>query len=209
MKKGVWIFVMMFYGALSSQGQSFEAQQLLLDVQKLSGLKQMLTDLKKGYDIVYKGYTTIKTISQGNFNLHQVFLDGLLQVSPAVRGYKKVADIITLDQRILSEYTSAFRQFRDKGGFTPSELAYIGKVYAHLLGETTQNLETLTMILTPGTLRMSDDERLKQIDTLYEDTADQLSFLRQFNNGAAVLSLQRTRGENQVRLSKKIYGLPD
>src|SRR5436189_6131399 len=82
---------------ISSQAfsQSQEAQQLLLNWEKLTQLKKILDDMYKGYEIVSKGYNTIKNLSQGNFNLHQIFLDGLMQVSPIVKKYKKVADIIT------------------------------------------------------------------------------------------------------------------
>jgi hypothetical protein len=53
---------------------------------------------------------------------------------------------------------------------------------------------------------MSDDERLKQIDALYEDMVDKLTFLRHFNNQTSVLALQRTKDENEINLIKKIYG---
>ena len=81
---------------ISSQAfsQAQEAQQLLLNWEKLTQLKKILNDMYAGYKIVYKGYTTIKDISEGNFNLHKDFLDGLLQVSPTVRKYKRVSDII-------------------------------------------------------------------------------------------------------------------
>lgn len=206
MKKCVWIIMILYLPALS-KAQSYEAEQLLLDVQKLSQLKQMLADLKKGYEIVYKGYTTIKDISQGNFNLHQVFLDGLLEVGPAVRNYKKVAEIISLQLKIVSEYKSAFNQFKQNGKFTPDEIDYMGKVYSNLFDESGQNLETLAMVITSGQLRMSDDERLKQIDALYEDMVDKLSFLRHFNNQTSVLALQRTKDQSEINLTRKIYGL--
>lgn len=207
MKKCVVVLLMIVGWPCFLNAQSEEAEQLLLDVQKLSQLKQMLADLKKGYEIIYEGYSTIKNISEGNFNLHQVFLDGLLEVSPAVRNYKKVVDIVSLQLRIVSEYKSAFKQFKENGKFTPGEIDYMGKVYSHLFDESVKNLETLTMILTSGTLRMSDDERLKQIDTLYEDMFDKLTFLRHFNNQTSVLLLQRTKDENEINLSKKFYGL--
>lgn len=207
MKKCVWIFLLLLYVPCLSQAQTYEAEQLLLDVQKLSQLKQMLTDLKKGYEIVYKGYSTIKNISEGNFNLHQVFLDGLLQVSPAVHNYKKVVDIISLQLKIVSEYKSAFKNFKNGGKFTADEIEYIGKVYSNLFDKSVKNLETLTLIITSGTLRMSDDERLKQIDALHEDMVDKLSFLRHFNNETSVLALQRTKAQNEINLTKKIYGL--
>ena len=206
--KSCVVFLLLILGLpCLSKAQTEEAEQLLLDVQKLSQLKQMLADLKKGYEIVYKGYSTIKNISEGNFNLHQVFLDGLLQVSPAVRSYKRVADVISLQLKIVAEYKSAFKQFKANGKFTPDEIDYMGKVYSNLFDQSVNNLETLTMIITSRTLRMSDDERLKQIDGLYEDMVDKLSFLRHFNNQTSVLALQRTKDENEINLTKKIYGL--
>ena len=116
-------------------------------------------------------------------------------------------DIVSLQLRIVSEYKSVFKQFKENGKFTTGEIDYMGKVYSHLFDESVKNLETLTMIITSGTLRMSDDERLKQIDTLYEDMVDKLTFLRHFNNQTSVLLLQRTKDENEINLSKKFYGL--
>ncbi len=207
MKKCVWIIVWVLYLPCLSKAQSFEVEQLLLDVQKLSQLKQMLADLKKGYQVVYKGYSAIKDISQGNFHLHQAFLDRLLQVSPTIRNYKKVGDIISLQLKILSEYKSAFRRFKEAGKFTPQEIEYVGRVYSNLFDKTVKNVEALTMIITSGVLRMSDEERLHQIDAVHEDMLDKLSFLRHFNNQSFLLALQRTKEKNQIHLSKKIYGL--
>ena len=207
MKKWLWIFFLFLSVSTLSKAQSFEVQQLLLDVEKLSQLKQMLADLKKGYEIVYRGYTTIKDISEGNFRLHDAFLDGLLQVHPAVKSYKKVTEIVSLQLRIVSEYKSACKRFRESGQFSAAELDYIGKVYASLFDRCVRNVEALAWIITPGILRMSDDERLKEVDGIYEDMLDKLTFLRHFNKQSAVLSLQRTREENQINHTKKMYGL--
>ncbi len=207
MKSCVWIVLLMLWMSWPSRAQSYEVRQLLLDVQKLSQLKQMLADLKKGYEIIYKGYSTIKDISQGNFHLHQIFLDGLLQVSPSIRNYKKVPGIISLQLKIVSEYKPAFKRFKENGKFTPEEIDYMSKVYSDLFDKSVRNLEALSMIITSGVLRMSDDERLRQIDVLYEDMLDKLTFLRHFNNQSSILALQRTKEENQIHLSKQIYGL--
>jgi len=205
MKKCVWTILLML--PLFSKSQDFELRQLLLDVEKLAQLKQILSDLKKGYEIVYKGYSTIKSISEGNFSLHEAFLDGLLEVSPAVKNYKKVADIVSLQLKIVSEYKYAFKRFRENGRFTPGELEYMAKVYSGLFNQSIKNLQSLAAVITSGVLRMSDDERLRQIDGLHEDMADKLSFLRHFNNQASVLALQREGEEHDVLTTRKIFGL--
>lgn len=195
---------------LSSQicaGQSQEAKQLMLDVEKLAQLKQMLASMKTGYDILHKGYTAISDISKGNFNLHKDFLDGLLQISPAVRKYKKIADIIDFQLKIVKEYRSAFSEFKTCRQFTSDEIEYMGKVYFNLFNESLKKLEELAMIITAGQLRMTDDERLAAIDKIYNDVFDQYTFLNEFNNSTALLSAQRDNEQREIGLMRKIHGI--
>src|SRR4051812_41409108 len=88
-------------------GQSDEMQQLMLNIEKLAQFKQILSDMKKGYETVSKGYGMVKDLSQGNFNLHKAFLDGLMEASPAVKKYKKVAEIIQFQLQLVQEYKKA------------------------------------------------------------------------------------------------------
>lgn len=204
MKKIVAVLLLFHSSCCFSQSQ--EAKQLLLDVEKLAQLKQMLSQMKQGYQILHSGYTAIRDISKGNFDLHKSFLDGLLEVSPAVKKYKRIADIISYHAKIIKEYKAAFKQFKEDKQFTVAEIDYLGKVYANLLERSVNSLEDLAMIITTGKLRMSDDERLKAIDKLYEETIDQYSFLNEFNNSTAILSLQREKEQMDIDLMRKVHG---
>lgn len=188
-------------------GQSQEAKQLLLNVEKLAQLKLMLSHMKTGYQILEKGYTSIKNISQGNFNLHRDFLDGLLQVSPAVKQYSKVADIIRVQLKLVKESKAALAEFRGSKQFTITEIEYLGNVYANLLKECLKTLDELAMVVTAGKLRMSDDERLQAIDKIYDEVMEQYTFLNEFNNGTAILSLQREKEKMDIDLMRKVHGL--
>jgi hypothetical protein len=188
-------------------GQSQEAKQLLLNVEKLAQLKLMLGHMKTGYQILSKGYNTISDISKGNFNLHKTFLDGLLAVSPAVRKYKKIAEIIDFQLKIVKEYKAAFNEFKGCKRFTVEEIDYMGKVYGNLFNESLKTLEDLAMVITAGKLRMSDDERLKAIDKIYDDVFDQYSFLNEFNNSTALLSVQRDNEQREIDLMRKLHGI--
>lgn len=186
--------------------QSTEAQQLLLNVEKLAQLKKILSNMKEGYEIVSTGYNTIKDISKGNFNLHDAFLNALLQVSPTVRKYKRVADIITCQSQIIKEYRSALSRFKSTNLFNTSEINYLEVVYKNLFDKSLQNLNDLSIVITAGKLRMSDDERIAAIDRIYKDVSDKLVFLRTFNNEGSVLALQRGRELVDTKLSKKLNG---
>jgi hypothetical protein len=83
----------------------------------------------------------------------------------------------------------------------------MGKVYGKLFNESLKTLEDLAMVITAGKLRMSDDERLKAIDKIYDDVFDQYSFLNEFNNSTALLSVQRDNEQREIDLMRKIHGI--
>lgn len=197
----------MLFTTHASRAQSAEIQQLILNWQKLAQLKKILSNMYKGYEIVSNGYNTIKDISEGNFNLHDAFLDKLLQVSPVVKEYKRVADIISCQQKILSGYTSAFNNFKGSGNFTIEEINYLSGVYNNLFDKSLENLNELLMIITAGSLRMTDDERIAAIDRIYIDINDKLTFLNSFNNNTGLLSMQRQKERTEVDVSRKLYSI--
>ena len=207
MKKVFMLFVLTAGIHANIFAQSKEVQQLLLDIEKLAQFKQILTDLKKGYQIISTGYSTIKNLSKGNFDLHRTFLDGLMAVSPSVRYYKRIADIVNGQLSIVKEYKNALSRFKQDDNFNVEEIDYMGKVYNNLFKESLNNLDELTIIITSNKLRMSDDERLSAIDRINAEMQNKLIFLRQFDNNTTILALQRAREKNDATSIMKIYGL--
>ncbi|OXA72998.1 hypothetical protein B0A67_06020 [Flavobacterium aquidurense] len=207
MKKIAFIFVMFWLvcAPFKTYGQSEEIQQLVLNIEKLSQFKKILSDMKKGYDILNGGYKVVKDLSKGNFSLHKTFLDALLQVSPLVKSYKRVGDIINYQILLIKESKTAVNRFNKSGSFTREEINYFEKVYFNLTRESFRNLDELTMILTPETLRMSDDERLEAIDKIYLDMQQKVLFLRDFNASSGVLVLQRAKEQNDARVVRYNY----
>lgn len=163
--------------------------------------------MKKGYQILEGGYNTIKDISEGNFNLHKVFLDKLLDVSPTVRNYRRMAEIISYQITLVQEYRNAYNRFRQDNNFNPDEIAYLGRVYDNLFKESLRSLDELLLVITAGKARMSDDERLQAIDRIYADMQDRLMFLRHFNNNTTILAVQRAKERNDAQTIRKVYGI--
>ncbi len=202
------ILIIMLVGLLfpsRAASQSQEMQQLILNIEKLAQFRQILNDMRKGYQILNGGYNAVKDLSQGNFSLHETFLDALMQVSPTVRKYKRVGDIIRYQVLLIKEYKVAINRFRKSENFNADEIAYFEKVYAKLFEESLRNLDELTSVISANTLRMSDDERLIAIDKVYTDMQDKLSFLRNFNENAFILAVQRTKERNDVNAMRNIY----
>lgn len=208
MKKSVILLcVFLSFSFTTIKAQTVEAQQLLLNVEKLAQLKKILKNMYKGYEVVSKGYNAIQDISKGNFNIHQVFLDELMMVSPVVKKYKRVTDILQCQSQILTEYKKALKQFKGSSLFNSSELNYIVDVNKNLFNTSLKNLNELALVITARQLRMTDDERILAIDRIYKEISDQLLFLRSFNSENSALALQRKMEQQEVKKSQTLNGL--
>lgn len=209
MKKILVLALIVCFSIISEKAnaQSAEIQQLILNIEKLSQFKKILSDMKKGYEILSGGYKSVKDMSEGNFSLHKTFLDALMQVSPMVKNYKKVGDIINYQILLVKESRNGLGRFSKSGNFNEKEIKYFESVYSNLLNLSLRNLDELTMVVTADRLRMSDDERLEAVDTIFLEMQDKLMFLRDFNASSNILLLQRAKERNDVLASKSLQQL--
>lgn len=207
MKKMLLIFAvsLLICVPFSAKAQSAEIQQLILNIEKLSQFKKILSDMKKGYDILSGGYKAVKDMSEGNFSLHKTFLDDLMQVSPVVKNYKRVADIVDYQYTLMKESRSGIDRILKNERFSAKEIQYFEKVYSNLSRESLRNIDELTSVITADKLRMTDDERLDAIDRIYDDMQQKVLFLRDFNGSASVLALQRSKESNDATSIRKNY----
>lgn len=182
-------------------------EQLALDYQKLAGLKSILSQMYKGYEVLSKGYGAVKDVSKGNFSLHEAFLDGLLIVSPSVRQYPRITDIINDQSSLIREYHSSYASFRQDKHFNPDELGYMLTVYNNLVSASLKNLDDLSMVMSDNKMRMSDAERLAAIDRIYAGGHGQLAFLRSFNDQNYRIAVQRARDAGDQQDLKTLYGI--
>lgn len=195
MKRIVIIALFLGFGLhpIPVKAQVQEAVQLALNIQKLNQLRKILQNMYQGYQILVNGYNRVKDIAEGNFKLHDVFLDGLLQVSPTVRQYKKVVEIVSVQKRILQTTQQLLQQSRGTGTFSLEEVEYLGAVLGRLGKESLQQLDALLMVLTARQLRMTDAERLETIDRIHHSVMEQFTFLQVFAKEAQVIVHQRAR----------------
>ncbi|MDQ0107463.1 uncharacterized protein (UPF0297 family) [Chitinophaga terrae (ex Kim and Jung 2007)] len=211
MRRSVFVLLFLLGGLLirpiAARCQADEIAQLLLNVEKLSQLKSILDNMYKGYDILSKGYNTIKGIAEGNFSMHDIFLKGLLKVSPTVAKYWKVGDIISRQQQVMAAYKRAWEVFRSANIFTPDQLEYLHQVYASLADKTVDNLEDLLMYITSDRLRMSDDERLSGIDRVKTAMDDQYNFITSFNRSTASMLVNRIKATGDIQLLMRLHAV--
>jgi hypothetical protein len=182
-------------------------EQLVLDKEKLTAMKGTLQDMYTGYETLKNGYTRVRDIAKANFSLHQVFLDGLWVLSPAVSGDPRISEILKMEYNIVAGYKTASARIRSSPVFTAPELGYILNTYSALLQHSIQAVEELTMILTDHQLQMSDVERLQAIDRIHTDVRGQYNAMVQLNNSLSVQAAQRQKETNDINTLKQLYGI--
>ena len=158
--------------------------------------------LEKGYKIAQAGLTEIADIKKGEFNLHQTFFSSLAAVNPSISGYARVADIITMQLAIVSQFKKTLQQ---TSHFSASEISYLQSVYSNLSNECSKSLTELISIITGGSLTMHDDERIKRIDNIYGDMKDKYAFSQSFTSEASVLAAQRAYEEYDLDYLNRLY----
>ncbi|HLP37767.1 TerB family tellurite resistance protein [Lacibacter sp.] len=203
--KKIILLILLCALSYQSKAQAAEIQQLILNLEKLTQFRKILQNMYDAFKLLTKGYNAVKDISESNFNLHKTFLDGLADVSPAVKKYKRIADIIDYQLRIVNESKKVLQQFQSDKQFTAEELNYLTGVYDNLIRQTQQHVEELLLVITAGKLRMSDDERLQVIDRIFRSVESQYGFVREFSNSTKLLSLQRKSEQLQIDRMKLLH----
>jgi len=163
--------------------------------------------LKKGYNIVEKGWAVVNDIKHGDFDLHNNYFNSLKEVNGAIKNYGKVNSITNLQVQILQINDAVNKFTKDNANVQLQEKNYINSVMSNLLDKCAGDLDQLTMLTTNSTVEMKDDERLRRIDDLYTDMQDKYSFAKYFENSVQTLALSRKKNANDINMSKLLYGI--
>lgn len=204
-------FVFAFGLSFSSYGQTWiewfkqkKTQKRYL-LEQIAALKIYAGYLKKGYEIVDGGISTVRDITRGEFSLHNAFISSLKQVSPAIRSNVRVAEIIALQIGILG----GFADVKESQYLSAEDLAYIRLVQGAVTLDCFNDLEELLMVVTSGRLEMKDDERLERLAKVYENMLDKSAFVRDFCGNAASLLWQRKSGQLETQNMLRMYHLKE
>ncbi|NLR78026.1 TerB family tellurite resistance protein [Chitinophaga eiseniae] len=190
---------------LKSHGQVQELAQLALDIEKLSQFKRILQDMYQGYKLLTDGYDKVKNIASGNYRLHEAFLDALYQVSPEVKKYHKVAEIIQYQIQLSKQYKDAMRDFRSNSGFSINELDFLDNMYSNISKASLKNLDDLLAIITPNTIRASDEERIKVIDAIHSEMLEKVDFFKRFTSSSIIMDMQKRKEASEIKAVGALY----
>ena len=158
-----WI---LFFIASNCYGQSQDVQQLMLNIEKLAQMKATYQSIVNGYQTLKSGYERVSNLAKGNFDLHREYLDGLLAVSPAVRQYGKIDAVILKQKSLVVEYHETYRLLQLAGMLRADEMIQLKNSLGLIVRDAESSIDEMIEVLTPGKLRMNDQERLTVINTV-------------------------------------------
>lgn len=210
MKKVSIIVVVMMVFIKTMNGQFLggffdqQATELKYYEQQIAYLELYIGYLEKGYKIAQAGLTTIGEIKKGEFDLHNAFFSSLKAANPAVSNYSKVAEIISYQLAIVSDFKKALKRLQESNRFSSFELSYLYNVYSNMSSECTKSLTALIDIITGGSFEMKDDERIKRIDSIYADMKDKYAFTQSFTNQASLIAGERTDELNEIEFLQNL-----
>jgi oligoendopeptidase F len=135
------------------------------------------------------------------------YFDELWKVKAAISYYQDIKAILRKQLALVEEYKRFYALVKKDKNINPEELDYMVKVYAGIIDESLKNLDQVYLVIQSFTTQMSDARRLEIIQNASAAIDTNLNDLRQFNQQAVKISLQRAREKHDVEVVKELYGL--
>lgn len=189
---------------LFSNAQTYEAEVLTLNFAKYQEMVQTVNEVRRGYRILKTGYENIRDVSSGDYDLHKAFLDGLKAVSPVVKDYYKVKEIVDKQKLLIKKYKHLYRYIQESEQFNTEEIVILKDIFDNMIKESLEHLNGLWMVVIASDMNMTDDSRLAHIDMIYTKMNQQLEFLNSLNDRIIKVSIGREREAKEYKHNRNL-----
>lgn len=204
----ILMVVSLLAGIVTSQAQTLfrqNATQKKYLIQQILKLQIYLEYTKRGYNIMSKGLNTMSSIKSGDYQLHELFFGNLSKVKPVINGYSKV-EAIKSDILIIRSIAGKVNDLVfNNDMLVESHEEYIRKQVDNMLQQLLDDMTSLNSVLSDNSLQMSDDDRIKRIDKVYQSVSDKKQWVIQLYDDCKLLILQRLKGINYLKTLQQIY----
>ncbi|MCD0470603.1 hypothetical protein [Flavobacterium sp. JAS] len=184
-----------------------QARQRKMLLEQIAALKIYIDYGKKGYGMVKNGLNLIEDLKDGEMSSHLDYFVSLKKVSPKIKNYIRVAQIIDLQLKIVTTYKKTTNELLEDDLFYGSELDYIQRSFERVFQNCNRTLEELLTLTTDSTVEMKDAKRLERIDLLYQTMLKDYTFCKNFSHQALLLSHERGKEKNEVQYQRALQDL--
>ncbi len=208
MKQTIFIPLLALVIPVQAQGIfNQQASKRKVIMEQIVGLEIYARALEKGYNITKDGLSGAHDLKNGTFELHADYIQSLSQVNPAVTSNPKVKAITALQQQIIRVFDAEADWQKKQQALSAAELSNLQKVYVNLLAAGRSDLQELELVITPGKLQLTDEQRLERIDKLYADMADRYNFACTYTRQCRQVATRRIREQQENGQLKQLYGI--
>jgi hypothetical protein len=172
-------------------------------VEQIIANKVLIGHVQNGIKIVSGGLHAIRDIKDGDFNLHLGYFDSFKNVNPKIKTSVKVAEIVSLQLRMVKILKESLISAKLSGQLTVQEIGYCSNVIDAFLKGCLQAVDELMLVISSAELAMTDDERLQRISRIYLLMLDRFEFACSFGNELKLLSTQRSSEQIELNYTKK------
>lgn len=176
-------------------------------VEQIAALQVYLGKLKKGYEIVDKGLTTIGNIKDGKFTMDKLYIASLQDVSPIVANSPLLDRIVDYNRMIVSALSTLEDEVSASNDFTGEEKEYIGALRASITGQCTAWLDELRFVTSPGKSEMTDDERISHVERIHDQFKRTHLFTIDLAQGTRLLGAQRAKERQAIDVLRQLHGV--
>lgn len=161
--------------------------------------------LKKGYELASGGLQTIRELAAGELDLHRIFLGSLSKVSPLVKRYGRLGEVLAMQ----AEISVSLARIQGLEHLNVSDRAFLAQVRDNVLRECSDELDGLADALGAGKLELSEAARMQRLAAIYRSTAEKREFVADFLGQLQVLVAQRKAESRDLEWERRNYGLRD
>lgn len=167
-------------------------------LQQIAAYNALESELKQGYNVMRNGLGGIRDINTAELNAHSAYYASLKTPSSAVKNNTQVKDILNYQSYITTAFGQSF------AGLTSNEQTYVTNVKSSLLTACNKDLTDLQNLLG-SQLQLSDDERLKRLNTIHASMLDKYRFSQSFTNSLKMLAVNRQQNSNDAQTLTQLY----
>ncbi|MCF0059864.1 hypothetical protein MUK70_11500 [Dyadobacter chenwenxiniae] len=176
-------------------------------IEQIAQLKIYLELTEKGYKIAKEGLTMIGDINNVEFKLHKNHFDSLKVVNPKIASLVKVKWIGMYHGEVKSVCSSCVSKLSQSEFLTSDELAYLRAVFDRLSSDCDRIQVSLKEVTTDGSYAMTDNDRIKRVEDLYQHMLFNFTFSKAFCSESAVLAAARIKEKEDVTTSRALRGI--
>lgn len=139
--------------------------------------------------------------------LYKDYYEELQKVKTIIAYYQRIKAVTDKQLQLVAAYKKAWALFREDKHFTASEIDYMAKVYTGMVDASLKNLDQIIMVISSFSVQMTDAKRLEIINAAADKIDANYSDLQQFNSQNKILSLSRAKDQQDIDVTRALYGL--